>query len=1017
MADTAHMQNETALDRSFDLTRVSWWTVGGASIVLVAALLRLIVPDWIALSSNEAERSLQALSLYDGRPLTGMELPDTAPSHLIGQALSFFLFGVTDASARLVTALAGVLIVILSLGLAPFVGRTAAFGMGIAATFSPILLYQSRVANPETLVAAFTMIALLSFLKAGQRWQHGESSTAWMVTTGFGIGGMVASGPSSLTVLVAIAVGLALAGLAEQGEPGPVRQSVHAFGGRPLNWLVLLASLVVTVVVFFSRGLSSLSSLSGIGETIGDWVKLLTDESSATPTQFFLLALLLYEIVFVLSSVAGFASGVFDRPGRLGSVFFLGWFVTALLMFSFSAGRMPEHAIHVALPVVLMGGGSAASIVAGLGWSNGRWKSSGLLLLVVAGAIASLVAFIVALDGASSASDSGRATFEVFAVVAIGVVPLTIASAILLRERFAMTGEPRWSTLGAIVVTALLVFLGAYTIRSSTYLSYYRADTSLELVAQRTSPPSVQALVRQINNLSRDLTLLQPTVQDPTGGHGIVIAIESDVDFPYRWYFREYPELSVVEPGTAVTTGADLVISRDSTGMDTSGYTPRVSASRNRIPPQYLTPSFSSVLESVFFPARWSEGMDFLLYRQGITQPDPESVILGYGPRLSQQLFTSTGPYALNERVGTGAGRGQFNQPRGIAVNSGDGSIYVVDSANGRVQKFDASGSFSGAWGGPDSTVSFQVTAEGLGPTGIEVSFDGLILVADTWNHRVVVLNNDGQVVREFGSFGDTLDAQVATDLPGQFFGPRDIATTANEIYVVDTGNERVQVFTPDGTFVRAWGGHGSDPSQFIEPVGIAVGPDDRVYVADSGNARISVFARDGTPLAQWPVEAWQVQAYFEPYLAFDQYGTLYATSSGTGTVEMFDIEGNYLGSLVTAGSESMETPIGIALAIDNTMRVTDRSVSAVMAIPIEIPPELPFDDATPLAGTPEAVDSPAAASPIASPASLTVAAAPEATPLVESPGASPLAASPIASPMASPLASPIASPDATPTP
>ena len=242
--------------------------------------------------------------------------------------------------------------------------------------------------------------------------------------------------------------------------------------------------------------------------------------------------------------------------------------------------------------------------------------------------------------------------------------------------------------------------------------------------------------------------------------------------------------------------------------------------------------------------------------------------------------------------------------------------------------------------------------------------------------------------------------------IPGQFFGPRDIATTANEIYVVDTGNERVQVFSPDGTFIRSWGGYGSEPSQFIEPVGIAIGPDDRVYVADSGNGRISVFGRDGTPLAQWPVNAWQGQAYFEPYLAFDQYGTLYATSSGTGTVEMFDIDGNYLGRLADAGTEPMESPIGIALATDNTMKVSDRNISAVMSIPIIAPAVPPLEDATPLAGSPLAPGTPLAEpSPAANVVEDVVLAA----------AASPQAASPVASPFASPLASPMASPVASP--
>lgn len=1001
MADLANTPNESLLDKRLDLTRISWWWVAAGVTVFVSIVLRMIGLDWVALSFDESRRSLQALSFYDGRPLPGVTLSETSPAHMLGQGLSFFLFGVTDVTARAITSLAGVGIVLLCLALSPFVGRTAALGMAIAAAISPTLLYSSRVAGPESLVAFFSLLFVVAFLYSGRASQRKEHETAWIGLTGFSVAGALAAGPSSITVLISIGVGLALAGLAEQGRSGVVRRSAQALTGSALSGIVLLVSFLLSLLFFFSRGLSSFSALSGVGETFGDWGQLLTNEASATPTQFFLLAVLLYEILFLLSAVAGFLMGVLDRPGGLGSVFFLGWFVTSLLIFSFSAGRMPDHAVQVAMPIVLMGGASVALIVGQLGWSGAWWTSTLLLVGAVAGLFGSVVAFFVAIDQAV-ADGTNRALFEVLAILVIAVAPLTAVVFTVMRDRVAVSGESLVRTIAALMLTTAVVFLGALTIRATIMLSYHRADTSLEPLAQRTSPSSVAALVRQIDHLSRDLTVLQPSVEDPTGGHGIAIALESDVAWPYRWYFRDYPGLAVVGPGGGTATGADLVISRESTGLETAGYTPRTSPSRNRIPPEYLTPSLGSVLRSVFLPSHWADGMDFLLYREGITKPSPETVTVGYGPRLAQQLFTSTGPYNLSERVGTGAGRGQFNQPRGVAVNSGDGSTYVVDSANGRVQKFDASGEFIGAWGGPESGVSFEVTAQGLGPTGIDVSFEGLVLVADTWGHRVVVMNSEGQVVREFGQFGDTLDSPVASDLPGMFFGPRDIATTATEIFVVDTGNERVQVFTPDGTFLRAWGGYGSEPTQFIEPVGIAVGPDDRVYVADSGNARISVFARDGTPLAQWPVEAWQGQAYFEPYLAFDQYGTLYATSSGTGTVETFDIEGNHIASLSEAGSERFESPIGIALGIDNTMKVSDRNISAVLSIPITIPPEPPAEStpaalpATPIAATPEA-------SPTLLPGMSTVASPVAVASPVGSPIGSPVAASPVASPQATP--------------
>ena len=61
-------------------------------------------------------------------------------------------------------------------------------------------------------------------------------------------------------------------------------------------------------------------------------------------------------------------------------------------------------------------------------------------------------------------------------------------------------------------------------------------------------------------------------------------------------------------------------------------------------------------------------------------------------------------------------------------------------------------------------------------------------------------------------------------------------------MYVADTKNHRVQVFTGDGTFLTEWGSLGIGPGQFSAPQGIAVDVAGRVYVADSYNDRIQVF-------------------------------------------------------------------------------------------------------------------------------------------------------------------------------
>jgi len=180
-------------------------------------------------------------------------------------------------------------------------------------------------------------------------------------------------------------------------------------------------------------------------------------------------------------------------------------------------------------------------------------------------------------------------------------------------------------------------------------------------------------------------------------------------------------------------------------------------------------------------------------------------------------------------------------------------------------------------------------------------------------------------------------DPAAVDEAGGRFFGPRGIAVSNDSIYVVDTGNERVQKFGRDGTFVDAWGGYGSAPDQLIEPVGIALGPDGNVYVADSGNARISIFTPTGEPVAQWPVAAWPaadpggLRPAFQPYLAFDGGGNLYVTASNAGQVLVFDREGVVIDQISEVGSEQLAQPIGVAIGPDGEVLFSDIGRDAVL--------------------------------------------------------------------------------------
>jgi DNA-binding beta-propeller fold protein YncE len=410
------------------------------------------------------------------------------------------------------------------------------------------------------------------------------------------------------------------------------------------------------------------------------------------------------------------------------------------------------------------------------------------------------------------------------------------------------------------------------------------------------------------------------------------------VQWPYVWYFREFPDLTVVAPGAAATTGAQVAIAASEAGLAEAGYATEAWPWQTTVPPPYLDPDFGAIVGALINPSRWLDVWRYLLFRDGVPLPPAATVAVGLTPELAGRVTPATGPFNLSDRPGPGTEPGQFKDPIGVAVGA-DGVIAVVDSGNARVQRFDRDGAFLGIWGEDEGGITLTRTANGLGPTGITTAPDGITWVADTWGHRVVALDANGAMVQSIGAETiDTGDDPARVDeAGGRFFGPRDIAVSDDAIYVVDTGNERVQLFTRDGAFVDAWGGYGSAPDQLIEPVGIALGADGNVYVADSGNARISIFTPDGEPVAQWSVAAWPAPVpgglppAFQPYLAFDADGNLYATASNAGQVLIFDGEGATIGTVTDADGERLTQPVGVGVAPDGAVLFTDVGRDAVL--------------------------------------------------------------------------------------
>jgi DNA-binding beta-propeller fold protein YncE len=185
--------------------------------------------------------------------------------------------------------------------------------------------------------------------------------------------------------------------------------------------------------------------------------------------------------------------------------------------------------------------------------------------------------------------------------------------------------------------------------------------------------------------------------------------------------------------------------------------------------------------------------------------------------------------------LSVGSGTGQFNWPQGLAV---EGSIaYILDSNNGRIQRFDlAARGFLKPYGGLGKKSGLLLRPEGI------CVFADEILVADTRNHRIQVFSREGAVKRSFGELGDA-DAQ--------FRLPTSCAVSpGGEVFVVDSKHAFVKVFDLEGRFLRKFAGLSSahkEPGLLNMPKGLCLNSaGEIVYVADSGNSRIQAFDSRG---------------------------------------------------------------------------------------------------------------------------------------------------------------------------
>ena len=312
---------------------------------------------------------------------------------------------------------------------------------------------------------------------------------------------------------------------------------------------------------------------------------------------------------------------------------------------------------------------------------------------------------------------------------------------------------------------------------------------------------------------------------------------------------------------------------------------------------------------------RTADGVDTL--NIGLGQDDDETTWFA----LNLDLPSDALAFAPLRTLGSsGTGAGQFSTPTGVAVDA-SGNVFVADTSNHRVQRYNAA---TAAW----TTLGGLASGSGNGqfayPQGVAVDPSGTgqaVVVADTNNHRVQVLTNALAYSSQFGSSGAG---------NGQFANPRGVAVDgAGNRWVADTENNRVQKFTSAGAYSSQFGSYGTGDGQFSNPYGVAVGPDGSVWVADTGNDRVQRFSSGGVYQSQFGSYGSGVGQLGAPSgIACDSAGNVYVAEMGNHRVQVFDPAGNVLALFggYGTGVGQMRYPWGVAVDFAGNVYVAEPS-------------------------------------------------------------------------------------------
>ena len=270
-----------------------------------------------------------------------------------------------------------------------------------------------------------------------------------------------------------------------------------------------------------------------------------------------------------------------------------------------------------------------------------------------------------------------------------------------------------------------------------------------------------------------------------------------------------------------------------------------------------------------------------------------------------------------------GSASGEFQYPRAVAVDAAN-NIYVVDTGNCRIQRFDPSGKY---------VYEFPICekSDKFSTCGIAVNNNNNTLVcpevciqaADlTQAHSLLIYTMDGQLKQRL-DYISILKRALCTSINSQ--GHIVVADfELNAIFVFDkNGSLMLKVGHPEGK-------PGSDIAEFNHPTFVCIGKDDAMIVSDGDNHRIQVFDKNGKFLFMFGSQGTRKGQFLMPFgVVADKYGNILVVDGGNKRIQIFGQDGKYV-SCIESLSDRLNAPRGISVTNDGQVLVADRDNNCI---------------------------------------------------------------------------------------